>query len=205
MKKQNEKNLDFLISVKDIKVILPMMIDDNLLLKEMSGGSLNFDSNGILDVKSAKYLHIFASGYLKNNRTIGINIGICRDSKDAGVTCKRLHPMDGGLQNLKEGTQFSARKHIGEHSWYAPSGSFICGYDGVYAYSVSVSPNTYTNLFGERVQDPINADDYRFLEKIAVQMVHRATALGVTSAAKEKAPAWAKKQVEERLAKLKNK
>jgi hypothetical protein len=157
------------------------------------------------DIKESSdvFFQFHSDNYIKNKMIrVSIKIILLKDPKKSASRARDFLLASAPFL-MKEGSFYNPRKPIGQGSWQGGEGSILCGYDGAFIYTISLSPSSYTNRAGERVRDPILPADSHLIENLATNMLHRATALGLTSIQKEKAPAWAKRQVEDRLARLK--
>jgi hypothetical protein len=162
-------------------------------------------NNPVKDLENNSHflLWIRSDADIKNKMIhVVINVVICKDPKKSAYYTRGFLAASAP-DSMKEGSIYNPRKSIGQGSWYGDAGDVLCGYDGAFIYTIALFPSSYINLTGKRVLYPILPEDCHLIENLATNMLHRATALGLTSIQKEKAPAWAKRQVEDRLARLK--
>lgn len=82
-----------------------------------------------------------------------------------------------------------------------PKSYNVFAYEGKVIIQVGITMSRVTDKFGKVIDYfPLEAKEIYRVDSILEKMLHRMTALGLTSKPKDSAPEWAKKQVADRLA-----
>jgi hypothetical protein len=93
-------------------------------------------------------------------------------------------------------------------NWYDSDAKGIstCSFwfsDGAIGIWASISKSPIEDPNGNLIYSPLISRDFLLVEDLVIKMLDRMTVLGLTSRPKESAPEWAKRQVADRIARLK--
>jgi hypothetical protein len=146
--------------------------------------------------ESGQRIIFFDIAHPTDGQQVGVRITLVTDAKNTEDAVFGVMPLSGAYPP----EQTLSGRRIGQRAWAATNNRTLYVVDGRAGVAVLSQRRVRFDESGRPYLPEVTKADALFAEELAVKILARLQAMGVTSKPAASAPTWAKKEVAERLA-----